>query len=48
MLKDIKERDHNDSTRELNPLKKAEDAIELDTTGMSIEEVINSILKEIK
>ncbi len=48
VLKDIKERDHNDSTRELNPLKKAEDAIELDTTGMSIEEVIDSILKEIK
>jgi len=48
VLKDIKERDHNDTTRELNPLKKAEDALELDTTGMSIEEVINSILKEVK
>ena len=48
VLKDIKERDHNDSTRTLNPLKKAEDALELDTTGMSIEEVINSVLKEIK
>jgi len=48
VLKDIKERDLNDSTRELNPLKKAEDALELDTTGMSIEEVINSMLKEIK
>ena len=48
VLKDIKERDHNDSTRELNPLRKAEDALELDTTGMSIEEVINSMLKEMK
>ncbi|MBK5247009.1 MAG: (d)CMP kinase [Peptostreptococcaceae bacterium] len=48
VLKDIKERDHNDSTRALNPLKKAEDALELDTTGMSIEEVINCVLKEIK
>ncbi len=48
VLKDIKERDHNDSTRELNPLKKAEDAIELDTTGMTIDEVINKVLKEIK
>lgn len=48
VLKDIKERDHNDSTRELNPLKKAEDAIELDTTGMTIEEVINRMIKEIQ
>ena len=48
VLKDIKERDHNDATRELNPLRKAEDALELDTTGMSIEEVINSMLKEMK
>lgn len=48
VLKDIKERDHNDSTRDLNPLKKAEDALELDTTGMSIEDVVNSMLKEIK
>ena len=48
VLKDIKERDHNDSTRELNPLRKAEDALELDTTEMSIEEVINSMLKEMK
>ena len=38
---DIIQRDHNDSTRKLNPLKKAEDAIELDTTGMTIEEVTN-------
>lgn len=48
VLNDIKERDYNDSTRALNPLKKAEDALELDTTGMSIEEVINIVLKEIK
>lgn len=48
VLSDIKERDYNDSTRELNPLKKADDAIELDTTGMSIEEVINVMIKEIK
>ena len=45
---DIIQRDHNDSTRKLNPLKKAEDAIELDTTGMTIEEVTNKILEVIK
>jgi CMP/dCMP kinase len=37
-------RDKRDSEREAAPLKKAEDAIELDTTCMSIEEVVKSIL----
>jgi len=45
---DIINRDNNDSMRELNPLRKAEDAIELDTTGMTIEEVTDEILEVIK
>lgn len=45
---DIMQRDHNDSTRKLNPLKKAEDAVELDTTGLTIEEVTQRILEVIK
>lgn len=45
---DIIKRDHNDSTRALNPLKKADDALELDTTGMNIEEVTQKILEVIK
>lgn len=45
---DIIRRDHNDSTRELNPLRKAEDAIELDTTGMTVEEVTQKMLEVIK
>ena len=45
---DIIQRDHNDSTRKLNPLRKAEDAIELDTTGMSIDEVAQKILEVAK
>lgn len=48
VLADIIQRDHDDSTRSLNPLRKAEDAIELDTTGMSISEVIDKIIKEIR
>ncbi|MEF9921815.1 MAG: (d)CMP kinase [Anaerovoracaceae bacterium] len=48
ILKDIIERDHNDTTRKINPLKKADDAIEVDTTGMSEDEVINFLYKEIK
>ena len=47
ILEDIKQRDHNDSTRALNPLRKADDAIELDTTGMSIEEVTDYIMNEV-
>ncbi len=46
VLADIKQRDHNDSTREINPLRKADDALELDTTEMQIEEVIDFISKE--
>lgn len=42
--KDIELRDLLDSEREASPLKKADDAIELDTTTMSIEEVVEAIL----
>lgn len=48
VLKDIEQRDYNDTHRKLNPLKAAEDAIMLDTTGMSIDEVVESILSEVK
>lgn len=45
ILEDIRKRDFQDKARELNPLKKAEDAIELDTTNMNIEEVVNFIIR---
>lgn len=48
ILEDIKKRDFQDQARELNPLKKAEDAIELDTTNMNIEEVVSFIIREAK
>lgn len=48
VLTDITARDYNDSTRDVTPLRKAEDAIEVDTTNMSIEEVIDYICKEMK
>lgn len=48
VLRDIEKRDHDDMTRSLNPLRKAEDAVEVDTTGLSIDEVIERVLKEIK
>ena len=48
VLKSIKERDHIDSTRDESPFVKADDAIELDSTNLTIEEVINFISKEIE
>ena len=45
---DISERDYKDSHRKISPLKKAQDAIEIDTTSMSVDQVVNAILSEIK
>ena len=38
ILDNIMDRDHQDSTRDISPLKKAEDAIELDNSSMTPEE----------
>lgn len=40
---DIVKRDYNDSHRALAPLKKADDATEIDTTSMTIDEVVEKI-----
>ncbi|MEG0855260.1 MAG: (d)CMP kinase [Terrisporobacter sp.] len=48
VIDDIIKRDEIDSSREFAPLVKAEDAIEIDTTGKSIEDVVNSVLNRIK
>ena len=45
ILEDIKKRDFNDQNRKHSPLKKAEDAIEVDTDNMNFEEVINKIME---
>ncbi|MGI6767066.1 MAG: (d)CMP kinase [Lentihominibacter sp.] len=45
VLADIKQRDYSDITREINPLKKADEAIELDTTNMSLEEVVAAVME---
>lgn len=51
-LKKLKEeialRDKLDSEREVSPLKKADDAIELDTTSLSIDEVVGKIMDIVK
>ncbi|UCG08505.1 MAG: (d)CMP kinase [Desulfobacterales bacterium] len=42
--KDLKQRDKNDSTRDLAPLKPAEDAVRIDSTDMSIQEVVDQMI----
>jgi cytidylate kinase len=44
LMKEIEARDTMDSTREVSPLRKAKDAIELDTTYMTIEEQVEFIV----
>lgn len=46
--KDLSNRDKIDSTRETSPLRKAEDAIYIDTTNLSIEEVVSKMAGYIK
>lgn len=41
---EIKDRDYQDMNRKLNPLAQAEDAIRLDTSDMTIDEVVNTIV----
>lgn len=48
VLKDLIQRDHNDSSRASAPLKQAEDAVLLDTTGNSLEESFALLLHTIK
>ena len=46
--KSIIARDHYDSNREHSPLKKADDAIELETDLLSVEQVVNTIIDHIE
>lgn len=46
--KSMENRDYIDSNREVTPLRKADDAIEIDTSDMSIEQVLEKILSYIK
>lgn len=41
---EIQKRDHNDMTREVSPLKKADDAVELDTSNLSYEQSIQAVI----
>jgi len=45
LKEDIERRDRADSEREVSPLKKAEDAILVDTTSMSIDDVVDKVIE---
>ena len=46
--KEIEKRDYEDMNRAISPLKKADDAIELDTSYLSIEETVNKVCEMIE
>lgn len=45
---EMEERDRKDSSREHSPLKKADDAIPIDTTGMNIEQVVAALARKVQ
>ncbi len=47
-ISEVIKRDEKDQGREIDPLKKADDAMLVDTTGLSIEEVVDMILTKIR
>ena len=47
IFKEIKNRDHMDMNRKVAPLTRAKDAIAIDTTGLSIPQTCDVMLKEI-
>lgn len=48
MVKDIAERDYNDSHRAFAPLLRLPEAILIDTTDLTIDEAVNAVLKNLK
>lgn len=48
ILKNVVDRDHQDSTRTISPLRRAKDAIEIDTTSFSVDEVFEQMMSAIE
>ena len=46
--KDLLDRDFRDMNRKISPLKKADDAIEIDSTSLEIEEVVEKVIEIVK
>ena len=43
-VEDIRDRDTRDAGRDISPMRPADDAVEVDTTGLSIDEVVDRIV----
>ena len=48
VMSDLKVRDHKDSNRDNSPLRKADNAVQIDTSNLSIDEQVNFIINHIK
>ncbi len=48
VLEDVNRRDYNDMHREVDPLRQAEDAVLIDSTHMSIDEVVSFVISAVK
>lgn len=48
LLQDIASRDERDANRKVSPLKPADDAVVIDTTSLTIEQVLNKVLAEVR
>jgi len=48
VLEDVNRRDYNDMHREVDPLRQAEDAVLIDSTHMSIDEVVDFIISSVR
>ncbi|MBT8309472.1 MAG: cytidylate kinase, partial [Flavobacteriaceae bacterium] len=48
VLKNVQDRDHMDSTRKDSPLKKAEDAIEIDNSDLGLEEQFEKVMQLVR
>ncbi|MEF9958487.1 MAG: (d)CMP kinase [Niameybacter sp.] len=48
LLEEIEARDYQDMNRSVSPLKKAEDAVEVDTTNLSVEQIVTHIIELLK
>jgi cytidylate kinase len=48
VLEDVNRRDYNDMHREVDPLRQAEDAVLIDSTNMSIDEVVDFIISRVR
>ena len=47
VLEDVNKRDYNDMHRDVDPLRQAEDAVLIDSTDMSIEEVVDFVIEAV-